>query len=302
MTMHWLFLVALLLAAAGGVLFYLLRQREWQDSRRRFEEVLAGEEEAGWLAEAVAGQQGGRGARMLHGVSRLQAVDLDLRRAGWTSPTARSAYFLAATVAPVVGLLAGGLWGALAGDGTGNVMALAFLGFGAGYLLPPRFLAWRARVRQKAMGEEMIAVLHLLRMLFDAGLSLEHALRVISEQGRELAPQMSAEFAVALARINAGQERGDALEEMAVPLAVPELDDTVAILKQATRYGGSLRESLARFSLLMEDRRITGLREYVSKLSAKMTVIMVVFMFPALMLFLAGPGFLALGRAFIRMQ
>jgi tight adherence protein C len=33
-----------------------------------------------------------------------------------------------------------------------------------------------------------------------------------------------------------------------------------------------------------------------------MTVVMVVFMFPALMLFLAGPGFLALARALMRMH
>jgi tight adherence protein C len=198
-------------------------------------------------------------------------------------------------------MLAGGAWGVAVGDGMGNVAALAFLGFGAGYLLPPRVLGWLAQRRLKAMREEMLAVLHLLRMLFDAGLSLEHALRVISEQGRELVPQIAAEMSTALARINAGQERGDALEEMAAPLDLPELTDAVAILKQATRYGGSLRDSLARFAVLIEDRRMTGLREQVSKLSASMTVVMVLFMFPALMLFLAGPGFLALAHALTRL-
>lgn len=295
--MHWLVIVALLLAAACGLLVYLLKRQEWQDSKRRFEEVLAAQEEAGWLASAFAGKADARKTRILHSATQLQTVNLDLRRAGWTSATARSIYFTAVTAGPVVGLIAGGLWGSVLYGSPERIAALGFLGLGFGYLLPPRLLHWQASRRQKAMREEMLPVLHILRMLFDAGLSLEHALRVISEQGRELAPNLAVEIGFALSRINAGQDRGDALEEMAAPLGVAELDDTIAILKQATRYGGSLRESLARFAVLLEDRRMTGLREYVSKLSAKMTVVMVAFMFPALILFLAGPGFLALARA-----
>lgn len=300
--MHWLLIVAGLLAGACFVLLYLLRRQEWQDSKRRFEEVLASGDGIGWLADAIHDKDGKPGARVLRRVSQLKAVELDLRRAGWTTPMARRIYSMLAALAPVVGMLMGGASAVVAGNEVDKVAALAFLGFGAGYLLPPRLLNWQVKRRLKALREEMLAVLHLLRMLFDAGLSLEHALRIISEQGRELVPHMAAELGVALVRINAGQDRADALEEMAAPLNVPELDDTVAILKQATRYGGSLRESLSRFTLLIEDRRMTSLREYVSKLSAKMTIVMIVFMFPALMLFLAGPGFLALARALVRVH
>lgn len=300
--MHWLVIVAALLAGACFVLLYLLRQQEWQDSKRRFEEVLVAGGDVDWLAAAVHDKGGGTGARVLRRVSQPKAVELDLRRAGWTTPMARRIYTVCGILAPVAGMLLAGATAAVAGKDIDQVIAIAFLGFGAGYLLPPRLLRRRARLRQKALRDEMLAVLHLLRMLFDAGLSLEHALRIISEQGRELAPQMAAELGIALTRINAGQDRGDALEEMAAPLNVPELDDTIAILKQATRYGGSLRDSLGRFTVLIEERRMTSLREYVSKLSAKMTIVMVIFMFPALMLFLAGPGFLALARALVRVN
>jgi len=301
--MHWLFIVALLMAAAGIALLLMLRQRESLEARRRFNEVLKSREGVGWLA-ATEAKGSGHGADMLRRMSRRpgQSVDLLLRRAGWTQPGIPSIYYAAATLAPVVGLLAGIAWGAVAGNDSDEVFAMAFLGFGTGYLLPTRLLRWRAARRQNAIRTELLPVLHLLRMLFDAGLSLEHALRVISEQGKELVPHLAAEVGIAVARINAGQERGDALAEMAEPLDVPELNDTVAILKQATRYGGNLRDSLTRLAALIEDRRMTGLREYVSKLSAKMTVVMVVFMFPALMLFLAGPGFLALARALMRIH
>lgn len=144
-------------------------------------------------------------------------------------------------------------------------------------------------------------MLHMLRMLFDAGLSLEQTLRILHQEGGELIPEIAAELRIAVTRIAAGEDRADALQQMAEPLGVLELNDAVAVLKQATRYGGSLRESLARFAELIEERRMSGLREYVSKLSAKMTIVMILFMFPALLIFIAGPGMVTVMRALSEM-
>jgi len=300
--MHWLFLLAIALAMCGLVLLLFLQKQAEQDVRQRFEEVLKTHDGMGWLS-AKRGPTSQQDSKVLSRVfaGSGQSQEMLFRRAGLTSPTVKTFYYSAAAAAPFAGALLMGLWAVLNTKGVGDTLAIVFFGFGAGYLLPSRILAWIAARRKKIMRGEMLAVLHLMRMLFDAGLSLEHALRVISEQGRELVPELAIEISGALSRINAGQERGDALEEMAAPLDVPELNDTVAILKQATQYGGSLRESLARFATLMEQRHMTDLREYVGKLSAKMTVVMIAFMFPALMIFLAGPGFLALGRALMKM-
>lgn len=297
--MHWLIIAALLLAGAGLTLLLMLEKQQGMDARRRFKEVLDAREDAGWLSQAVGDNAGGVGGDLLKRIANSfnQSVELNLRRAGRTSVASRTVYYAIAAIAPVAGLLAGGVWAVASGDPAERVLASAFVGFCAGFLLPSRILGWLAGRRQRLIREELLPVLHLLRMLFDAGLSLEHALRVVHEQGRELTPALAEELGLALARINNGQERGEALEEMAAPLGVHELSDTVAILKQATRYGGSLRDSLARFAALIEERRMLALRETVSKLSAKMTIVMVVFLFPALMIFLAGPGFMALAGA-----
>lgn len=296
MSSYWPILVVGLLAAAASLLYFLSRQ-EKQEKRRRFEAVWSDQEEARWLVTGIGERKPRPASRLLSGVAQKESIALDLRRAGWNHPKAQIIYTAIALACPLAGLMIGLTWGGFSGEVLSDAFVPGFFGFSFGYLLPPRVVRWRAERRRKAIAEEMLAILHLLRMLFDAGLSLEHALRVITEQGRELVPEMAVEIGLALARINSGQERTEALEEMAMPLGVHELDDTVAILKQSTRYGGSLRESLVRLTTLFEERRLTNTREYVSKLSAKMTVVMIVFMFPALMIFLAGPGFLALARA-----
>ena len=101
---------------------------------------------------------------------------------------------------------------------------------------------------------------------------------------------------MALRHVDAGLDPADALSEMAAPLEVAELNDTVAILKQVSRHGGNIRETLVKFAQLMEDRQLSALREYVNVLSGKMSVVMMVFLFPALLIFLAGPGFMALAK------
>ena len=63
------------------------------------------------------------------------------------------------------------------------------------------------------------------------------------------------------------------------------------------RMPSNVLNSLIEYTKLVEQRQISELREYVSKLSAKMTVVMMVFLFPALLIFVAGPGFVGLANA-----
>ncbi|MCY1551662.1 hypothetical protein D9M68_880070 [compost metagenome] len=55
--------------------------------------------------------------------------------------------------------------------------------------------------------------------------------------------------------------------------------------------------SLLALKKLLDDRRLTRMQEYISKLSAKMAVVMMSLLFPALLIVLAGPGLVAISRA-----
>ncbi|HZV61823.1 MAG TPA: type II secretion system F family protein [Methylophilaceae bacterium] len=229
--------------------------------------------------------------------SEFAEMQLLLVQAGWGKPQHRFYYLAAAWILPVAVALFIGLSALIQGKPISDAFMHMAFAFAFWFVGIRHVLRWRARTRQAAIRREVITWLHLLRMLFDAGLSLEHAMRVLVQQARGLIPNLAHELDVTLKRIEAGQDRSDALMDMAAPLAVPELTDTVTMLKQATRYGGNLREPLIEYTKLTEQRQVSELREQVGKLSAKMTVVMVIFLFPALMIFVAGPGFIGLSNA-----
>ncbi|MFL9709870.1 type II secretion system F family protein [Methylobacillus sp. Pita1] len=176
-------------------------------------------------------------------------------------------------------------------------LAFALFGFAFFYVGIRYLLRWLAARRRKLISKEITTFLHMLVMLFDSGLSLEHSLRIMVEQASNIMPNLAQELERVLARIRAGQDQGEALTSMSQMLDIPELSEAVAMLKQVAQQGGSVRDSIMRYAALIEERQFSRLRERVSKLSAKMTIVMMIFMFPALMIFIAGPGFIGLGKA-----
>ncbi len=298
MTMLWL-LLALMLFGLAAVLLMLTREDSIApEAEKRFNEVLETPDDVSWMTQRRWRRTNSLSDRFRRVLERIpgtdmQEIELLMRQAGLVDDRTRARVYASLWMAPL-GLAAMGL---LAASFKGWPMFQSgFAGLTIGFIGSRKVLRWLAERRRQAVREEMPIVLNLMRLLFDAGLSLEHTLKAIGEQGKHITPHLASEFGWVLQRIQHGQERGDALEDMARRLDVDELTATVSILKQAARYGGNLRDSLMRYIKLMEDRRMTDLRDKVGKMSAKMSVVMMLFMFPALLLFLAGPGFMAVVR------
>ncbi|MBM3106524.1 MAG: type II secretion system F family protein [Pseudomonas sp.] len=168
---------------------------------------------------------------------------------------------------------------------------------GVGYLLPKRVLAVAAARRQQQIIGEVSTFIPLLRILFESGLAVEQGLRVLSKESRQLLPALSEELRGILLRVDSGLALAPELEKTAQLLAVDEFTDTCVILQQLLAQGGGAMKSLLALKQLLDDRRLTRMQERVSKMSAKMSMVMMVFLFPALLIVLAGPGFTALAKA-----
>ncbi|NBA95074.1 type II secretion system F family protein [Pseudomonas sp. R5(2019)] len=246
----------------------------------------------GWL------QSLGRSSMAQRSLSLDNETQVLLNRIGWRKARQRALFAAFQLGTPLAALA---LVLALQGiffDAQEHPWLAPLCALGVGYLLPKRVLALAAGYRQQQVATEVTTFISLLRILFESGLAVEQSLRILSSEGRRLLPVLSAELRLVLSRVDSGLELAAELEKSARLLAVDEFSDTCIILQQLIVQGGGAMKSLLALKLLLEDRRLTRLQEKISKLSGKMSIVMMLFLFPALLIVLAGPGFTALSRAF----
>ena len=222
-----------------------------------------------------------------------------LNRIGWRTASQRSLFaaFQVGTPIAFAGLVFLGY--ELFFPRSGNLLLVMLFSLALGYLIPKRLLAYAAKRRQQEVAIEVSTFIPLLRILFESGMAVEQALRVLSQEARHLLPVLTGELRVILARVDSGLELNQELSKTASLLDVDEFNDTCVILQQLIQQGGGAMKSLQALKELLDDRRLTRMEEYISKMSAKMSVVMMVFLFPALMIVLAGPSFVAISRAFL---
>ena len=180
---------------------------------------------------------------------------------------------------------------------TSMLWLMLFFALGIGYLIPKRILIKASKARQERLAVEVSTMIPLLRMLFEVGMTVEQSLRVLVNGGEKILPELTIELQHILLRVDAGLELGEELRHTALLMQVDELTDTFTILEQLIHQGGGGMSSLLSLKELIDDRRMTTLQERVSKMSAKMSIVMMVFLFPALLIILAGPGFIAIIQA-----
>ncbi|WP_300731143.1 type II secretion system F family protein [Pseudomonas sp.] len=221
-----------------------------------------------------------------------------LNRVGWRTATQRSLFaaFQVGTPVAFAGLVF--LGHELFFPRGGNLLVVLLCALAVGYLIPKRLLAYAAKKRQQEAAIEVSTFIPLLRILFESGMAVEQALRVLSVEGRQLLPVLTGELRLVLARVDSGLDLSQELSKAASLLSVDEFDDTCVILQQLIQQGGGAMKSLQSLKSLLDDRRLTRMEEYISKMSAKMSVVMMTFLFPALLIVLAGPSFIAVARAF----
>ncbi|BCS42553.1 MULTISPECIES: type II secretion system F family protein [Pseudomonas] len=289
-----LLLAAVMLAAAAFLLLSgMARQRRNERLvARRLRGQVIRESRIGSLLRLLGDTRIGQ-----RSISLDSETQMLLNRIGWRRASKRS-LFAACQVGVPVGLVVVVIVAQLLlFKGVEQPLIAPVFALGIGYLLPKRILAAVAQRRQKQVVVEISTFIPLLRILFESGMAVEQALRVLSLEGKDLLPVLSEEIRVVLVRVDSGLELGEELRKTAALLAVDELSDTCVILNQLIHQGGGALKSLLTLKQLIDDRRLTRLQEYISKLSAKMSVVMMVFLFPALLIVLAGPGFIAISRA-----
>lgn len=224
---------------------------------------------------------------------------LELIRAGFYQPRAAAYYFVSRFAAAAIAGLAGMV---LAPDmfpgrsGSYHAMVAVLLLF-IGYYLPRLFMSRRIKARIIEHRTGFPDLLDLLVVCADAGMSTEAA---VDRVARELAlayPSLSANLSLAAIELRAGSALITALDNLADRLVLDEARSFATLLKQSEEYGTSLTDSLRVYSDDMRHSRMSRAEEKANGLATKLTLPLMLFIFPIILIVVMLPAGVRLGTS-----
>lgn len=215
---------------------------------------------------------------------QISAIRFKLLRAGFLRPKAVSIWFgarLVLILVPQLFLLP--FLPALADlhqiGPLGGSLFLAVLGiFG-----PDKYIDGRIGKREIEYREGFPDMMDLMVACIEAGMSIDMAVTRVAEELAGRYPQLGMHLNIIALELRAGRGRNDAWKNFAQRLGLDEADSLATMLRQADEMGSSVGETLRVFSRDMRQRRMLAAEEQALALSAKLTLPLILFVFPTLL-------------------
>lgn len=173
----------------------------------------------------------------------------------------------------------------------GVLMLLVFV---VGMIVPEYVLAFFSLRRRKAMATYLPDALDLLVICTNAGNSLGVSIRRVANEMKTICPPLSDEFALTADELKLSGDTTRALQALAERIDLPSIRALISTLTQSMRYGTPITQALRTLSHTERLAHIVWLEEKAAKLAPKMTVPMLLFILPAVVLISAGPSVIQL--------
>ena len=148
---------------------------------------------------------------------------------------------------------------------------------------PDFVLKSRKTKREREYSEGFPDLLDLLVASVEAGLSLDAGVSRVTEELERRYPTLTVHLRFLVLEIRAGRSRKDAWTAFADRLGIDDARQLATMLRQAEDMGTSLGETLSVFSADMRSKRMLRAEEKALGLSAKLTVPLILFIFPSLL-------------------
>jgi tight adherence protein C len=165
-----------------------------------------------------------------------------------------------------------------------------------GYYFPALLLDWRVNRRRALLLRPFPDALDLLVCCVEAGLGLDAAFRRVADEMHTAAPELSGEMQFVNNEIAAGVPRLEAFRHLDTRTGLSEMNALVGVLIQADRFGTSVAKALRIHAELVRAKRMLSAEERAAKASPKLTVVMILFILPSLVLVLIGPAIINIAR------
>jgi tight adherence protein C len=225
---------------------------------------------------------------------RIRGIRKQLVQAGYRAPGAVAVYFGIRVVLTVgFALLSIPLATILPLGPFGRVVAVVYLAAG-GWMLPFLYLKRKVNQRARSLQRGLADGLDLMVVCVEAGLGLNQSLLRVAEEMDRISPEMSDELTMVTLEMRAGTPREEALRNLAERTGLEDVRAWVGAMIQTDRFGTSIADSLRVHSDTMRTKRRQRAEEAAAKLTVKMLIPMVLFVFPAMFVVVLAPAVMAM--------
>ena len=224
--------------------------------------------------------------------SELEENQLKVRlaNAGYNSENAPSIFLSLKVALGLFGVLIGSSYGFYNFGLTQNGWTSLVIAGGIGFYLPEIVLRFMCKARIERIFLSLPDALDLLVVCVEAGLGLDAAMRRVSEELEETAPDVCSEFALCNLQLQMGRPRREVLHDLGIRSGVDDMRALSAILIQADKFGSSIAQALRVQSDSMRVKRSQLAEEQAAMTAVKMIFPLVLFIFPGIFVVLVGPA------------
>lgn len=218
---------------------------------------------------------------------------MKLASAGFRGPQAEIAFLFFRLVAPIVFLLAAVFYIFVLGDPEMGGLLQAAIVIGATYFgvkAPELFLSNTIANRQLSMQRAFPDALDLMLICVESGMSIEHAFRKVGQEIGAQSIPLAEEFALATAELSYLPDRRTAYTNLAARTGLEGVKQIATVLIQAEKYGTPLGQALRITAQESRDMRMMEAEKKAAALPPKLTVPMIVFFLPVLMVVVLSPA------------
>lgn len=172
---------------------------------------------------------------------------------------------------------------------------ILLVGFAVGIIGPSFYLKSRVRGHQQKIRDQLPDALDLLGVCIEAGLSFDIALVKVAEK---LKGPFVDELLMVHREIQMGRTRREALNNLGESTSIPELKTFVSAIIQAEQLGIPIINVMRIQSAQLRVTRKQLAQEKALKAPVKITIPMVVFIFPVIFIVILGPTVISVLKQF----
>ena len=167
-----------------------------------------------------------------------------------------------------------------------------------GFYCPQLWLHSAINKRKERLVDGFPDALDLMVVCVEAGLGLDQAMAKVGQEIMMGHKDLGTEFALLNLELRAGLSREQALRNLVQRTDLEDIRSLVALLIQTDRFGTSIGQALRVHSDGMRLNRRMKAEEKAAQLAVKLMVPLILFIFPSLMVVIAGPGAIRLMHSF----